>query len=155
MGTFNREWNEILVREGIGLMHMTEFVSSRGEFSSWKGQTDRRREFLSKLIHCIRRNTNKGFGGSLILADYAEINNRFFLAETSGQPFTFCMRTCLGGIARWADNKGIRHNDITVAIERGDDDQGELVSIARRDGFEVVRLQKADAPAFQAAAIAA
>ena len=41
---FNREWNEILVREGVGFMHMTEFVSSRSEFSSWKGQTDRRRE---------------------------------------------------------------------------------------------------------------
>ncbi len=42
-----------------------------------------------------------------------------------------------------------------VAIEHGDDDQGELKLQAQRDGFKIVSLTKEDVIAFQAGDMAA
>jgi hypothetical protein len=152
---FNYEWANILAIEQVSSMHMTDFVSSKREFQSWKGQSDRRRHFVSKLSDCIRRNTNKGFASSLLLDDWRVLDSEFMLHESAGQPFTLCMRACLGGLARWAINKEVKLGNILVAIERGDEDQTELIRLARSDGFEVESLEKKDAVAFQAGDIAA
>ena len=146
---FDNEWADILSSEGVSAMHMTDFASSGGEFKSWRGQSDRRREFISRLSNCIRRNTNKGFASSVILADWREVDAEFMLSE-AGQPFTLCMRACLGGLARWATKRDIKTESMLVAIEQGDDDQAELIRMARSDGFKVVPLDKRDVIAFQA-----
>jgi hypothetical protein len=152
---FNEEWAAILSSERVSAMHMTDFVSSKAGFESWKGQSDRRREFISRLSDCIRRNTNKGFASSVILSDWRELDAEFMLSESAGQPFTLCMRSCLGGLARWAKKKEIETENMLVAIEQGDEDQTELIRAARSDGFKVVPLDKKDVTAFQAGDLAA
>ncbi len=152
---FEKEWAAILAKEKVRSMHMTDFASSQGEFKNWKGQTDRRRNFISELGECIKRNTNKGFASSVILNDYDDVNAKFRLAEFAGQPFTLCMRACLGGLARWAKKKRINIGELLIAVERGDLDQGELIRIAQRDGFKITALPKDAAKAFEAGDIAA
>jgi hypothetical protein len=152
---FNAEWPVILSAEHVSFMHMTDFVSSKGEFASWRGQSDRRRKFIADLSDCIKRNTNKAFSSSVLLDDYRVVNAEFMLAERVGQPFTLCMRACLGGLKLWAGKKGVETKKMLVAIERGDDDQGELIRQAERDGFIIASIAKASATAFQAGDVAA
>ena len=156
---FNDEWSALLLAQHVPFMHMTDFVSNQGAFVSWKGQStaqsDRRRKFVADLSNCIKRNTNKGFSSSVILSDYREVNAEFNLAECVGQPFTLCMRACLGGLKLWANKKDIRTEDVLVAIEHGDDDQGELKRQGHRDGFTIVSAAKQNVIAFQAGDVAA
>jgi hypothetical protein len=152
---FDGEWSALLAGEALSAMHMTDFASSQGEFASWKGQTERRREFMDRLCACIKRNTNKGFASSLVLSDYGVLNAEFRLMETVGQPFTLCMRSCLGGLKLWAKRKKVTTDRLLVYIEHGDQDQGELIKRARDDGFKIIPLFKADAQAFQAGDLAA
>jgi len=147
---FNDEWSAILASENVTAMHMTDFASSQGEYVSWKRQTERRRRFIFLLSECIKRHTNKGFASSVILSDYREVNTKFMLSEGVGTPYTLCARACLGALAQWARKKRVKNDEIIVAFEKGDQDQGELVKMARSDGFKVIPLSKTDAQAFQA-----
>lgn len=151
---FNTHWSAVLKREGIKSMHMTDFVSSVGEFSSWKGQSDRRRAFIADLADCIRRYTKAGFGSSVVIEDYNLMDRRFVLHENVGQPYTLCVRSCLGGLRKWATTKRAKLEDILVFVEQGDEDQAELINAARVDGVKVVPLFKQDVIAFEAADVA-
>jgi hypothetical protein len=148
---FNQEWKAILAEHNVTQMHMTDFAASRQEFVSWKGQTERRREFVSRLARCIKRNTNKGFASSVILSEYRGVDARFALRERVGKPYTLCTRACLGALKAWAKKKNVKPNHILVFVEQGDEDQGELIRwAAKEDGFTVVPLLKGKAQAFQA-----
>lgn len=152
---FNEEWAALLAGENVSSFHMTDFVSSKGEFSEWKGQSARRKRFIGALAECINRNTNKGFGSSVVISDFEDVNRDYLLREMTGTPYVMSMRAALGGITRWATRKGVKTENLLVAIESGDESQGELIKRARQDGFKVVPLDKADASAFQAGDMAA
>jgi hypothetical protein len=152
---FDRDWKAILSREGVAIMHMTDFASSQKEFSGWRGQTERRRKFIADLSACIQRHTNKGFGSSVLTEDFDKVNARYRLAESAGSPFAMSVRACLGGLTKWAKRKHISTDKLLVAIESGDEDQSELIARARQDGFKVVPLDKSDVTAFQAGDVAA
>jgi hypothetical protein len=66
---FNNEWSEILSSEQVSAMHMTDFASSEEEFKSWRGQSDRRRQFISR------------FPSTLVVNDYHEVNTEYFLLQ--------------------------------------------------------------------------
>jgi len=152
---FNDEWTAILAREQVQSFHMTDFVSSKKEFSGWKGQTERRKKFIADLAECIRRHTNKGFGSSTLISDYNEVNVDFMLQEYAGTPFVMSTRACLGGLTRWCQKKNVLTENTLVIIEKGDDDQGDLIERARLDGFKVIPMLKSDVVAFQAGDLAA
>jgi hypothetical protein len=152
---FEKEWTRILKDEEVPAMHMTDFVSSQQGFASWKGQTDRRRNFISRLTDCIRLNTKAGFGCTLVTEDYRQVDREFMLNESVGHPFVLCARTCLGGLAKWARKKCTKREEILVLIENGDEDSGDLVKAAREDGYKIIPLSKKDAVHFQAADVAA
>lgn len=152
---FTDEWTAILSKYGVKLMRMSDFASSQGEFAEWRGQTDRRRLFISELSNCIRRNTNKGFAASVIIADYEALDKEFMLHEHAGPPFVLAMRSCFGGLFKWARNKGVRPDQTLILVEKGDDDYGQLENAARADGYKVVPLLKTDTVAFQAGDLAA
>jgi hypothetical protein len=148
---FTREWNAILAREGVSALHMTDLASSGKEFKSWKGDTERRRKFISDLAVCIKRHTNKGFSSGIYIDDYNQVNRDFMLAEKIGQPYTLAGYSCLGALRAWSLNKDVRNSDILVLVEQGDEDQSEFLNLADADGFKATRAPKAYTPAFQAA----
>jgi hypothetical protein len=78
---FDSEWSAILAREGVKSMHMTDFASSKKQFKSWRGQSERRRKFISDLTDCIKRNTNKGFATSVYVSDYNEVDAEYTLKK--------------------------------------------------------------------------
>src|ERR1039458_10106147 len=129
---FDEECSAILHGEGVTAMHMTDCASSQREFASWKGQSERRRQFVDRLCRCVKRRTNKGFASIVVLSDYEALNDEFRLRETIGQPFTLCMLSCLGGLKKWAHRKKVSPGRLLVYIEQGDQDQGEFIRSEER-----------------------
>jgi hypothetical protein len=148
---YDLEWTAILKSEGITSFHTTEFVSSQGEFSEWKGQTERRRIFANKLWDCIKRNTNKACRTTLVLADYQKVNAVFQLQERLGQPYALCASSCLLSAVQWARRKKSEKATLYY-FEDGDKDKGDFQRVAKEDGLpEPLFLPKKLGIAFQAA----
>src|SRR5688572_26733859 len=80
-------WREILRRQGVTAFHMKDVAHHRGEFTSWKGDEDRRRRFLSDLAEAITHHTNRDFSVSMFLDGYREVERQFELSERIGHPY--------------------------------------------------------------------
>ena len=145
------QWEEILASEGVSAFHMTDFAGSEGEYKLWKGDTKRRRRFISELVRCIKKNTNKGFSSGLYVTDYKEVNADFRLDEYVGKPYTLCGWACLGALEKWMMKKSVKKWAVLIAIEEGDEDQNELMELARSRSFKIVPRSKAEVRAFEAA----
>jgi hypothetical protein len=153
---FEKEWPAILNAEGINIFRMTDFVSSNGDFKGWKGpdHTARRKDFLNRLIDCVKRNTNRGFSANLIMEDYAHLDQEYMLSEVYGKPYPFCAGLCMAMVDKWAQKKRLARKHILVMVEDGDDDQGEFRERAHKEHIKVIPLSKQGAYAFQACDLA-
>jgi hypothetical protein len=152
---FGKRWSSILDSYGVRSMHMTDFASSGGEFKDWKGKSELRRAFMEELVKCIKDHTNKGFASSVVIPGYNEVNREYMLSEKIGQPYAVCGMASLGALALWARKKRIDIAQMIIAVEQGDQDQGELIELARKDGMKVIAIPKQDTQAFQAGDIVA
>lgn len=123
---FEVEWNKILRRERITIFHMTDFVSSKGEFAvGWKGETDRRRMFIDDLAACLSRNVDKSFRSTLVLSDFDKVNGDFAIEETLGKPYGLCSMMCAFALRQWAKRKGVEKN-LLYYFEDGDKGKGNF-----------------------------
>ena len=158
-GRFDEEWSAILKSEGVAAFHTTDFASSGGEFKKWRGQTDRRRKFVTRLTACIKKNVNKSFRSSIVLQDYDEVNALFKLEEVMGRPYSMCASNCLTGVHLWARSKKVSEKHVLCFFEDGDKDKGDFQRMAKKGGkFITLRpefLTKDRVIAFQAADFAA
>lgn len=149
---FEREWSEILRGEHVSAMHMTDFVSSGGDFKEWRGQVERRKNFVDKLSDCIRRHTKKGFATTVLISHYNEVDSRMCVRERFGEPYSFCMGACMNAIANWTKSQKKQAEDVLFFVERGDEHQGQMIAAVERNlGAKVVDLPKGEAVPFQAA----
>ena len=150
---FDTEWNAILKSEGIKIFHMTDFVSSEGEFrTGWRGETDKRRVFINHLAACLKKNVNKSFRVTLLLNDYDEVNQIFKIEEVLGLSYSVCARSCLDMLYRWAQRKKAENKTLCY-FEKGDLDWGNLDAKAAELNIPIKPevLSKDRAVAFQAA----
>jgi len=149
---FDLEWNAILKSEGIKVFHMTDFVSSRGEFAvGWKGETARRRIFIDRLAKCLKRNVNKSFRTTLVVSDFNAVNSVYEVEEFLGRPYTLCSMICAFTLRQWAKRKRAEKR-LLYYFEDGDKDKGNFEAM-RRAAYRVAPqfLGKTEAVAFQAA----
>jgi hypothetical protein len=146
---FEDEWNAILHKESVSQLHMTDFVSRRGEFAGWKNQSERSGRFVSDLITCTKRYVNKAFGGSIVLADYATVNNKYHLQEFGGYPYSLCGQYAVSLVKKWQKKHQIR--EVIFAFEKGDQHQHDLERLCGPDGVVPKFLMKREATPFQAA----
>jgi hypothetical protein len=139
------------------MFHMTDFVSSRAGWESWKGpeHSKRRAELVEKLADFIKLTTNKGFSHTLRATDYVECNQEYQLSEYYRCPYVILGLACLGSLANWATKKGISKKNILCIFEDGDEGQGRLIELARADGFNAIPQSKKDIRAFDACDLAA
>ena len=71
---FESNWQGTLTAAGVGALHMKDFANSYGEFSSWKGDEERRSAFLAELVSVISSARLEGFGAVVRLADLRRFN---------------------------------------------------------------------------------
>lgn len=149
---FESEWNAILKAEGIAIFHMTDFVSSQGEFSvGWKGATDRRRVFIERLSACLSANVIKSFRSTLVIADFNKVNRQYKIEERLGRPYAFCAMMCAYTLRQWADREPAS-KPLLYYFEDGDADKGNFDAWHERTYGERPRFQnKRQAVMFQAA----
>lgn len=150
------EWKELLP-DTVHMFHMTDFVSGRDGWESWRGpdNSERRAKFIQSLVACIKRNTNQGFSASLRSAQYREVNHEYTLKELFGGPYSFLGISCLGRLKKWADKRRIDVGKILCIFEDGDHGQGDFISLARKDGYNAIPQSKANIRAFDACDLAA
>lgn len=149
---FDSEWNAILKSEGVEYFRMSEFASNQGQFShGWRRATDRRREFITRLAMCLRRNVNKSFRATLIMPDYVQVNQRFLLEEGLGRPYTLCAMLCSFNLRKWAKAKHAERK-LLYFFEDGDKDKGDFEYHHKETyGEKPLFLPASKAVAFQAA----
>jgi hypothetical protein len=149
---FETEWNAILKSEGITLFHMTDFVSSRGEFAvGWRAKTDRRRIFIERLAACLASNVIKSFRATLVISDYNAVNQEFMIEETLGKPYALCAMMCAYTLRQWAESEPVS-TPLLYYFEDGDADKGNFEAWHERTYGERPRFQnKKQAVMFQAA----
>jgi hypothetical protein len=95
---FERNWQEILNRSDfqVSSLHMRDFCHSTGEFASWKGDEQRRRNFLTALIGTIKARVRHSFAHSMYIPDYREVDKQYKLSETIAPlPLRFITRRVL------------------------------------------------------------
>ena len=132
---FQSQWLDWLHRFGVGTFHMREFAHSVGEYKAWKGQNQKRREFLEGLICIIRAQTFRSFAGSILTADFnAVIASNPSMIQLFGNEFTLCSRACGRDIRIWARTE-FPSTTIEYMFEDGDVGKGKLTEIMIRDGF--------------------
>jgi hypothetical protein len=149
---FDKEWKAILKSEGIETFHMTDFVSSKGEFAvGWKGETDRRRTLIARLAKCLQNNVNKSFRATLVMPDYVAVNGVYKLEEFLGRPYTLCSMLCVYTLRKWAKKKKAV-NKLLYYFEDGDKDKGNFEQM-HKAAYKINPkfLDKTEAIAFQAA----
>jgi len=149
---FDAEWTKVLRRESVSCFHMTDFVSSQREFSGWNNQPGRRKAFIADLLACAKKYTNKAFGGAVVLADYASVNERYAIQEAAGYPYPLCAHYCVRLVLQWQKKHGI--SNVRFAFEAGDEHPGDLTRLCKSDGVEPFFLTKKEIP-FQAADLVA
>lgn len=95
---FNERWKDILTVAGIlGPFHMKDFVHSKGEFKSWKGDEGKRKLLLRRLIEIITETNATPIGSAVLLRDFASLT-----PEQRSQfldPYYICFQTCTRGAA--------------------------------------------------------
>jgi hypothetical protein len=146
---FEKAWKDLLPPT-VSMFHMTDFVTSRKGWESWKGQSQRRAKLVEDLVSCIKLHTNKGFAGSVQMSEYNLVDQEFQLREYLGSAYSFLGLGELGRLKNWADKKDITIDKILCVFEDGDDAQGDLIKRARADGFNAVPQSKKNVRAFDA-----
>lgn len=147
---FERNWQETLDDFGAKALHMKDFAHSKGEFSMWANDEQRRREFLRRLIGIIRCRASHSFAVSIWMQDYEKIDKGFALHETY-KPYALAGCACLGGVKSWAKRIGEEFSRINFIFEDGDKDKGNLMERAESLGVPLRFEKKASSHAFEAA----
>ncbi len=153
--SFEAHWRALLPPT-VDMFHMTDFVSSKDGWESWKGQpnTERRKALIGTLASCIKSKTNKGFTVSLCKKHYLDCDKEYKLTERFKHPYVVVGMGCLGSLNAWAKKKEISQSNILCVFEDGDEGQAELIEMARSEGFNAVPQSKKEIRAFDACDLA-
>ena len=138
---FEREWNEVLKRYGVPYLHMKEFAHSRGAFADWKGKESQRKEFLIALLKVAKKGVNKGFGHSVFLDDFEEVNQAFTLKESWGNAYSLVSMAAVTRALEWK-NRHFPNDPILLIFESGDAGSHHLDRCLNLQGLEYAFIPK-------------
>jgi hypothetical protein len=102
---FEVEWNKILIEAGLPegtVFHMNKFARNIKPYEEFEGNPKRKAELISALVNCTRRNVNKAFSCTVVLEDWERMNQRYYIAEHYGYPYSICGRTCVAMVLKWS-----------------------------------------------------
>jgi hypothetical protein len=88
-------WLAIFAEFGVTSLHVHEFIGSRGEFATWKGDESKRSEFLRRLVKAAKVGINKSFVVYLERPAYDAVNSRFALSERVQGQYAFAQAIAL------------------------------------------------------------
>ncbi len=156
---FDDCWSELLARHGIkGFFHMKDFTSGVGQYSSWKDDKLKRKQFLAEAIKIIKVYTHKSFSAGVIVEDLKTVSRLYKIPKYASLPYPLCASYAIGNVVQWM-HKSLRkrkasgNDTIQYFFEDGDKHKGELIKAFEIRGHRPfpVFLSKEDCSPFQAA----
>ena len=123
---FERGWNRVLDLFGVPYLHMKEYAHSTNVFSEWRGNDDKRAQFLSALIDVIDRAVIRAHIFTILPRDFNTVNRVYSLSNESwpsAYPLVFLMASHMA--ERWMMEY---RPDARLGhfVEKGDAGQGAL-----------------------------
>lgn len=150
---FEIAWKKILKDAGLPdgtVFHMNRFARNLPPYEAFAGQSKRKAAFIESLIACTRRHVHKAFSCSVVLRDWEHLNLRYCVSESLGFPYSFCGRTCIGTVLKWAKKNEIP--EVKFFFESGAKHRDQFERIMKiDDGIVPLFLPKAAIVQFQAA----
>ena len=123
---FERGWNRVLGTFGVSHLHMNKFAHSKGEFSDWKGNEEKRIQFLSSLIEVMERAVMYGLAIRIIPRDYNAVNKDYHLYGLGWDgAYSLATIICATEAEFWVWDKYPKAA-LGHVIENGDAGQGAL-----------------------------
>ena len=124
---FERDWRDILDKEGIASFHMTDFEKSR----QWPhGRKD---NILIRLVEIIRTRTIKSISQAVLMNDYRRINEKWAFEETVGTPYALVGRTVAKSLNDWKKDFAKPQDKLLVFFEDGTKHKGDFIDAMQRD----------------------
>ena len=131
---FEREWDQVLLSEGVETFHMTDFFHSKNCFEGWGGpnQEERRDAFLAQLISVMKQGVLKCFSLTLLLEAYQEVDREYVISEAFGHghprsgAYAVCAGSCMSILSEWMASE-YPNAQILHTHEHGDTGQGALL----------------------------
>ncbi len=120
---FERKWKERLKVEGIECFHAVEFAHSKGQFSGWRDQEDRRRKLLRDLLDIIIAHVYRKFGCGVNNGLWTSNLSPDNLAALKINAYALCAMVSSARVDDWAVSERIR-TQVEMVFEDGDVGQG-------------------------------
>ena len=115
---------------------MKEFAQSKGPFTEWKGNEEKRAKFLATLAEIIRAHVDGGLACIVEFSTFEKVNSRYVLDEYVGVPYSYAGRGCVAHAHKYLRGK---HRgtlpEINYVFDDGDEGRGELIRVLVRDGY--------------------
>ena len=138
---FARAWTAVLrkPRYNVPYFHMKEFAHSVGAFANgWKGDEDKRRDFLGELIAVIYSTVQFGVAQTVSRAGYAEIDREYELSEHYGSEYALSAFLCMTEAYNWvAKREKRRVMRVSYVFDRGDQGKGDLIRLAEQANWPI------------------
>jgi hypothetical protein len=131
---FDGDWKILLAQYDIPYFHMKEFAHSRGPFTTWKGEENKRANFLRKAVDVIAANVLRGFACVVEHEPFGKIDKQYRLSEAVGVPYSLAGRDCVAHANLWL-RKEQRRLAVKYFFEDGDEGKGELRRVMKKDGL--------------------
>jgi hypothetical protein len=143
---FEREWQEILDKDGIELFHMADFEKNK-VWPQYKKDA-----ILRRLVNAIKIRTVKSISQCVLMDAYRKINERYAFEESVGAPYALAGRTVAKSLNDWKKDFAEPGDKLLVFFEDGTKHKGEFMDAMQRDGLPCpVFLKKPEATPLQAA----
>jgi hypothetical protein len=150
---FEIAWKKILAEaelpEGT-IFHMNRFARNLPPYQHFENDSGRKAALIAALVDCTRRHVHKAVSCTVALRDWECLNRRYQVAESLGYPYSFCGRTCVSQVWKWAKKRD--DAEVEFFFEKGARHQSQFDKIMRLNhGLEVTFQSKDSMVQFQAA----
>jgi hypothetical protein len=125
---FESDWNGMLSKFGVSELHMKHFAhSAKGsEFESWKGQEEKRRDFMQAAGRIINDCELVAVGCAVFLPDYFEGNRRNMFIENGFSPYMIAAMSAYSTTVDWYRRQPPPKEQLLFVYEYGDNNQNDL-----------------------------
>jgi len=122
-----------LKEEGLSHFHMVEFAHSKGLFSGWREDEERRQRLYGDLVKIITSNVYRQFAWAIEMGNFdtLSVENK---KTYSLNAYVLAARTCGADIRRWQEQENFKVPTAYV-FEDGDDGKGMLIQRYEQDAL--------------------
>lgn len=133
---FEERWTRALRAEQLTAFNGREFGLGTGEFATpWADNESRGARLIQRLTTLVAQHVFRGFGCTLRMDDYEQVNDAYRLAEEAGGPYGVCAAHVIACVQRWMAEH--HADDLTLFVfEEGDVDHREIRRLASAEGID-------------------